>query len=352
MKEVFNIVRGAVSTKDLIPVLTHFAFNAGTLQGFNGRLAISTPTHDTDLVQLNCTVPAIPLLAAIDGIKNDNFRAEIIGDKLSITNLTSVAGASFNAHIPIGKLDEFPLAAPDPIELRVRCETNVLPILRALRPFMGEDASRPWVGSMHFFRGMATVTNNVMLVRTMTTHFLLHGAELPVFVIDELLRIGVEPESYVLTGNTITFYYRPLQTADRVDLLTAETFVRCSLFKEGWPDADSIFTPVLEGAKYTKIPNTEGNTLLDAVEAIAPFCPDASNPLISFDADTVSTVSGDKWAKVSGLRLKAQGTYRVEPLKLMLGVAERADWTKFPRVPFQGKSEGLMLQGILLGIRI
>ncbi len=336
MKELFNIVRGAVSTKDLIPVLTHFAFNNGELQGFNGRLAISTPCPS--FAHVNVTVPAVPLLAAIDSA-GETFGIHIENDKLIVASNTANRVA-FRAVLPTGNLAEFPRASPDPIEQRVRCEDNLLPLLRALRPFMGEDASRPWVGSMYFFRGMATVTNNVMLVRAMTKNHLLHSAQLPVFVIDELLRIGEEPKSYVLNENTITFYYHGV-----------ETFLRCSLFKEGWPDADSIFTPVLEGATYTKIPNTEPNTLRGAVEAIAPFCEDPSNPLISLDDDTVKTATGNKWAKVSGLKLKAQGTYRVEPLKLMLSVAEKADWSKFPRVPFQGKSDNILLQGILLGIR-
>lgn len=345
MKEVFNIVRGAVSTKDLIPVLTHFAFDSGVLQGFNGRLAISTPA--SQLSHLSCTVPAIPLITAIDAVESEYFSAIVENDKLIVSSDISKPRI-FTARIPIGKLTEFPLAAPDLDEQRVRCQDNLLPILEALRPYVGEDASRPWVSSVLFSRGMATVTNNVMLVRTMTKHALLEGVQLPVFAIDELLRIGEEPYSYAQNENTITFYYK---TQEYRKQLIQETFIRCSLFKEGWPDAFSLFDKVTEGAKYSKIPCTEPDTLLAAVEDIAPFCPDASNPLIKLEDSTVSTDQGDKSATVTGLKMRAAGTYRVEPLKLMLAVAQKADWSKFPRVPFQGKSEnGLLLQGILLGI--
>jgi hypothetical protein len=350
MKDLFNIVRGAVSTKDLIPVLTHFAFDSGTLQGFNGRLAISTPAPQ--LSHLNCTVPAVPLLAALDAAGVDTDREPISlkveSNRLNVAS-TREHGANFNAYIPTGSLTDFPLAAPDPIDQRVRCQDNLLPILKALRPYVGEDASRPWVSSVLFSQGFATVTNNVMLVRTMTKYALLEGLQLPVFVMDELLRIGEEPYSYSQNENTVTFYYK---TEEYCKQLVKETFIRCSLFKEGWPDAFSLFDKVTEGAKYTKIARTEPDTLLAAVEAIAPFCPDVSNPLIKLEGATVSTEQGDKSATVTGLKVMAAGTYRVEPLKLMLAVADKADWSKFPRVPFQGKSEnGLLLQGILLGIQ-
>jgi hypothetical protein len=341
MKNLFNIVRGAVSTKDLIPVLTHFAFDNGVLQGFNGRLAISTPAPE--LCHLNCTIPAVPLLKAIDSAgDNVSFVVSPKDNKLIVTS-DRAKGANFKARIPMGSLNEFPLATPDPIEQRVRCQDNLLPILEALRPFMGEDASRPWVGSIFFSAGFATATNNVLLVRTPTRHALLEGVQLPIFAVDELLRIGWEPYSYSQTEHTVTFYFN----TSGMDSM----FVRCALFKEGWPDAASMFDTITKGAKYNKIPCTEPDTLLAAVEAIAPFCPDASCPLITMEGSTISTDEGDQSATVTGLKMMATGMYRAEPLKLMLSVAQRADWSKTPRIPFQGTSNGLLVQGILLGIQ-
>ena len=43
MLKALKFVQGAVSKKDLVPALTHFRIENGTVRSYNGMLALCTP---------------------------------------------------------------------------------------------------------------------------------------------------------------------------------------------------------------------------------------------------------------------------------------------------------------------
>src|SRR5580765_5634703 len=103
MREAFDLVRGAVSKKDLIPVLTHFAIHEGRVHGFNGRVHISAPALDARALP-SFTVPALLMTAAVDACRGEP-QFEVRDSQVHIKDSAS----SFRATLPTGPIDSFPL---------------------------------------------------------------------------------------------------------------------------------------------------------------------------------------------------------------------------------------------------
>ena len=151
--ETLKLVCGAVSDKDLVPVLTHFAFRAGRVYGYDGRLSIDAPCEATS--HLSCTVDALRFVAAIENCQDAPPAITMEGDKLH------VRVKKYRATLPTGDLTLFP--EPPIVAGKMRGAPQFLDTLRLLRPFIGQDASRPWAAGINFAGTIAAATNNVVI---------------------------------------------------------------------------------------------------------------------------------------------------------------------------------------------
>ena len=316
MKEILTLVRGAVSTKDFLPVLTHFHIYNGRVQGSNGHIAIDAPCPE--LASLDCTVPAERFLKAVDACDGEPKFKLTEGGRLTITK------GAFRAILPLAQHDSFPLVQPD--KKRTAIKTPFLPILRSLIPFVGEDASRPWSCGILFKDGYAWATNNVVLARVPYK-----GLELllPVFAINELLRIGQEPLSYVNADNWITLYFKE------------GWWMRVQKLEGQWPDIEKFFPD--------KCPKTgvKSPPLYEAVSKILPFCPDPKQPIIETGEKGVSTLDGEMSALVESKGLPVTH-FRAEPLLTALQASDYIDLSTYP-APCYWRGNGI--EGIIVGLR-
>jgi DNA polymerase III sliding clamp (beta) subunit (PCNA family) len=321
MRDALIKVRGAVSTKDFVPVLTHFCFRDQTVAGFDGRMFIQAPLKG---MKLNCSVEAKLFITALDACENDPETIVQNEANLEITR------GGFTAQLPIGKAEEFAPATPDPKP--VKRETELLPALRRLFPFIGEDASRPWAcGALIDGREMFATTN-VALARVWIPEPL-PGKEplnLPRFAVEELLRIDEEPISIARSENTLTFYYKD------------KSWLRSVLFETNWPKPPG---ELLDGKRikgHKILPE-----LIEAVKQVVPFA-DPKNPVLWFDGDEVRTPEGQRYAcrKLKSAMALGHGAYRVEPLALVLEAAQQALWIEYPRVRWSGVD----IDGLLVGV--
>lgn len=336
MIEAFNIVRGAVSEKDLIPVLTHFAYEKGRIHGFNGRVHISAPVKLPESFP-SFTVSANLLMAAMDACPTD--------PGLAITdNLLYVASGKFLAKLSIGNIAEYPVPSLPPapavkvVKGRKKKVTTggLLPVLETLRPFIGEDASRPWCASIRFQDRCAYATNNVVLAALpLPENILLTTCALPVHAVDELLRLKLEPVSIVEDGDHALVFYFP-----------GDVWMKTSLIADEWPDVGVILANIHAMSPVSWV--AVADTLLDAVNSVLPFCPDPKLPAIVLDDDTVTTRAGASTASAGGFKGLA-GTYHVKALQQVLGSATGVAWGLYPRVPWVGEG-GLM--GALVGLKL
>lgn len=312
MLDQLKFVRGAVAKKDLIPVLTHFCFNGGQVQGGNGKLTIC---HTVDM-KMDVAVEADRFLRAVDACEGEPKLKITDGGKLTVSK------GKFRALLPTREVSEFPWAEPD--KGKKQPAAAFVQDLCLLRDFVAEDASRPWACGVLSSDGHVYATNNIIIVRKQTVKT--PTVNIPGFAIDELMRIKELPDSFIVGENSITFFY-------------PDGWLKTQLFHVDWPDVGAFFkeeatTPVPEG-------------LPDAVARIKPFCTNPKFPVIQFDDGCIRTQEGDTSATVEGFDI-GKGSFRVEQLEKVLAVATHLDVNKWPEpCPFRNS----YLEGLLVGVR-
>lgn len=326
MLDILKLVVGAVADKDIVPVLTHVHFYDGRAQGQDGRLAIDMPVDAPFDGEL--TVPAEPLYRAIKTAEGQTERWEVKDGKLHLT------AGRFKARMAVAQ-DPYPRLEPlqDATHSADVTAVDLLEALTHVRPFIGEDGSRPWACGVLLDGPAVYATNNVALVRRELSRAVTdRRLVLPVLAVDELLRLGKQgylPQSLHITDYAATFYYGN------------GGWLRTNLLTQAWPDVGAMLPETVEGD------DLDIADIAAAVEQVAPFSPDKKAPIVQFDERGVSTTEGNLEATMETGALP-EGKYRSEILRPVLAAATAAQFSAWPSVvPFKGDR----LIGIMAGCR-
>lgn len=321
MRDAMRLVRGAVSDKDLVPVLTHFAIHAGRIHGYNGRVHLSAPVPD--LKRLSLTVEAERFLKAIDGCGEAEPRLTLADGRLTI------AAPPFTAMLPVGEVEAWPLQEPEP-KGRTPWGGALIPILRALRPFIATDASKTWACGIWASSAGGAATNNISIAIAPLPGWPEQSVILPIFAVDELLRIGEEPTHLKITSQLATFW------------LPGGAWMISNLVDGQWPKSPMELVKELHtGAKWVAIPSN----LREALDLVKPFCADAKAPVVILEDGALRTEESSMSARIDGFPKSVKCAFRVEALSVVLDVATQIDWSKFPRVPWRAKG----IRGAIVG---
>jgi hypothetical protein len=330
MLDTLRFVRGAVADRDTVIGLTHFFIYEGRIQGSNGHMMIDAPLPD--LKDKILTVPADLLIKAIDSCDGD--------PQITFTETAMmVKEGALKVRLPILDAAAFPRADPDPLDWET--ESPLLPVLKTIRPFISHDASYKWSVGAWINEQAIYATNNVIVVRHPSDLFGGTGLclNLPVYAIDELIRIGKEPTGFGVRqdGQSITFYYADSSWL-RAQVLT----------NDGWPieKIDHMFRDV-DRKKLKKTPMPAD--LPGAVRKITPFCPEPKLPVIVLGPQGVSTEDGDRSAVVEGYKLP-ESKFNATMLSLVLATATHIQFTNAEGVA-RGCFVANELEGIFMGIR-
>jgi hypothetical protein len=314
MLDVLKLVRGAVSKKDMLPVLTHFYIYNGRIQGSNGRLCIDSEC--TGLNIPNLVVPADKFLRAVDACDGDPTLI-IKDEKLTVKKgkfRVSIATLPESSYPVVSEFDGKAAEINGPI----------IPMLKKLAPFISTDASRPWSNTVLIWEGHAYATNNVILLRgeIPVSSILV----LPVYLVDEMVRIGEEPLSIKSNGHGVTVEYATFK-------------LKGQRIMDEWPSAlVSLRQKMLRDDLPEALPN-----LYENVVKLKPFFPDEKLPVVVFSEEGIGTRDGVQSALLEIEGLPA-GLYRFESLVATLEIATHIDFTMYPQsIPFRGAGiEGLL----------
>lgn len=297
-----NFVHGAVSEKDVVPVLSHFCIYAGRIQGANGRVYIDAPCSD---LKIEGAVPADRFLKAVDACQGEPDL------KVTDKGRLIVSRDNFRAQLMTQPLDKYPRGNPSAGK-KIKLPKGLSTAIRQLRPFISDDAQRPWASTIFFSRKdkAALATNSAMIAMTDALYFIT-DVQLPVFCADELLRIENDPDSYTLDSNSITFYWD-------------DAWLRSQLIAAEWP-VETARDWLKMKAPMTKLPHQ----IKKQIEALIPFCPDPKYPVIKFAKNRISTLDGDSTAEITGIDLGEAAFHATNLLAMMssadkIAIAEKA----------------------------
>lgn len=321
MIDALKFVQGAVAKKDFAPVLTHFHIHAGRVLGYNGSLALSSPIE----LDFTCSPQAAELVKSL----------QLCGTAISVTQLPNgslaIKSGKFKTVVQ-SSTDPYPTV--EPIGHSVAIPGELLPVLEVLRPFISEDASRPWSRGILLRANSAWATNNVVVVQRWMGYGFPVDVNLSAATVDELLRIGEEPIAAQLeiseaddTSSSITFHFKD------------HRWLKSDLLSTAWP---ASVGPLLDGpAEMEALPDE----LWDALKMIKSFT-DASGAVF-LSPGAISTCQNMEDGTVIEVRgLTHKGIFGWKYLSQLEKVVEAIDLTAWPRpCLFKGDK----LRGAIIG---
>lgn len=219
MLKELKFVQGAVAKKDIITALTHFDITDGIISAYNGIISLSSPIA----FNINCKPKAVPLVKAIGKCEDTVSMSLTPGGKLKIVS------GPFKALIECS--DEV-TSVPSPEGDIVAIDGEaLLKAFKALTPFVGNDASRPWSNGILLKGASAFATNNVTLCEYWIGNPFPCNANIPSACVAEIVRLNEAPVGLRMAENSMTFYYEE------------HRWIRTQLYSvDDWPDLDRILS--------------------------------------------------------------------------------------------------------------
>lgn len=320
MLSSLKFVKGSVAKKDLVPELTHFKIENGTVRGYNGTIALCAPIP----LDLNCTPKAQPLIKAIENCNDETVSLTITGSgKLSIKS------GKFKAAVECIE-DETPHVKPEGNPVPIDGEA-LIKALKTIQAFISDDASRPWSAGVLLKDYSAFATNNVCLIQYWIGSQFPLTCNIPKAAVKELVRIGDPPTHVSATENSISFYYDEHKWM-RAQLLTTE-----------WPDLEKVLN---REANYEKI-NPE---LFEGLDFLKPFC-DKYGRIFTTDTSIRTHLEKEEGASYRVDGFSGTGCFRIEMLQLLQSVCEYVDFTDCT-TPCLFYSKQPPVRGAIIGMKL
>lgn len=323
MLDALKFVQGAVSKKDYVPILTHFQINAGRVTGFDGKMCLSAPIA----LDIDCCPHALTFVKAIEAC------SETVQLNMTSSGRLSVRSGKFRAHIMCGDATAYPESLPEGERVNID-DIDLLGTLKTLYQFTAEDASRPWAAGILLDGPYACATNNVIAAQVWLKAYFPYRVCVPRFAIAELLRIGEEPVSVQLTGNSITFHYSDAR------------WLRTQLNAHEWPDIGKMLDDLHDPrASMYEL----GSEFFEALESLRPFLGPYNQIFITDEG--VSTAQ-EEGASVD-LKNYPRCSFNARMLALLEGTVDKVNLDAFAAGrPCAFFADAKNLRGAIAGMRI
>lgn len=316
-----KFVQGAVAKKDFVPALTYFRIEGGRVYGFNGTLAISTPTD----LAITATPKAASFVKAVEKIPD----GEEVVLNLTAAGKIGVKAGRFRAFVECHADDQaFPRVEPSGEYAPLA--PGILPVLRVLAPLMGVDASRPWALGILLKNQSAYATNNIVLIEHWLPMVFPTPVVIPSDAIKEMIRIGIDPIAVQMDDRSVSFHY------------PSGAWLRTSIYRaEDWPDLSRILD-----RPHNAQPIPEG--FFDAVTRLDAFA-EKSNRLHLRGGIVATSEYDDNGALVELDDFGGIGCHFLSQMAKLAPVATSIDFSLWPSPCL---FFGDMLRGAIIGMRV
>jgi DNA polymerase III sliding clamp (beta) subunit (PCNA family) len=293
-----KFVQGSIAKKDFVPALKHFLIENGRVNGFNGTLALSSPIP----FGLSCKPQADMLIKAIANCE------DVIQLGMTPAGKLSIKSGVFKSNILCVEGDT-PHVQPEGEVVNFNGEA-FLKGIKAVAPFIGEDASRLWAQGVLLKDKSFFATNNVMLVQYWLGANFPSVVNIPRAAIKEMIRINEPPLFAQLALNSITFHYE------------GERWLRTQLYSTEWPDLSRILDKESVQAALDE-------TLFNGLEIIKPFVD--KHGIVYIRSGEITTDDTDTPAATYNIpSMLHEGKFAIEMLNLLKNSAKTIDWTSYP----------------------
>lgn len=314
-----KFVQGAVANKDYVPELTHFHIGDGRIYGFNGVLAISTPTD----LAVEATPKASSFVKAIERIPD----GEEVALNLTSAGRLGVKAGNFRAYVECHE-NASGVVKIEPAGEYVELPPGLLAVLKKVAPFMGVDATRPWALGVLLRGQSAFATNNIVLVEHWLPLVFPDPMILPSKAVKEMIRVGVDPVGIQVEERAVTFHYEN------------GAWLRTALIFGEWPDLAKVLD-----VECNAEPLPEG--FFEAARRLDVFTSKENH--IYFKDGAIATSQHEGTGALVELEgFEAEGCFFLAQLLKLEDVATTVDFGAWPRPCL---FFGDMLRGAIMGMR-
>lgn len=300
MLDALKFVQGSVAKKDFLPALSHFVIEDGTVRGYNGTIALCSPIP----FDIACKPKAESLVKAIAGCETTVTLA------LTPKGRLSVRSGAFKVFVECAEGDT-PHATPEGEFIQLD-GAAFLAGVKAVEPFIGDDASRPWTNGVLLRGQSALSTNNIIIAEYWTGVSFPRDVNIPRAAIKELLRINQQPTAVQLADTSITFHFEDGK------------WLRSQLFESAWPD-------------FVKLLDCQSNPLPIPTEfalgltTVKHFVDKLGRVWFNGDGVISTAPEGEEGASYVIDGFNHTGIYNVEMLIKLASCAHKVDWTAYPK---------------------
>lgn len=314
-----KFVQGAVAKKDFVPALTHFAIRNKKIMGYNGQIAICSPIN----LALEATPQAKTFIKAIQAC------GESIHFNVTPTNKLSIKSGKFKAFVQCVDNETYPTVEPSGQDLHT--PPDFMDAITKLAPFVAEDASKPWSRGILFRGKSAFATNNIILVEYWLGEQFPFEVNIPAEAIDELLRIGEQPEKLMVDENSISFIY------------SGGRWLKTTLYSTEWPNVQRLF----ESANFKDLAPFPPS-FFTMLKGLAPFV-DKIDSVFFLPNEATTTLQEGEGASVDIEGVTWGGKYGLEHLLMLEPVAKKINFHGYPQpCPFVGEH----VRGLIVGMKL
>lgn len=319
MIDALKFVQGAVAKKDFIPALTHFRIHNGRIKGFNGTLGICSPIS----IDLDVAPKALQFVKAINACEEE------ISLHVDKNGKLCVRSGKFKTFVECADKANYPDFEPQ--GQFVELGKELVPCLRKMEPFIGEDASRPWACGVLFEGESAFVTNNIVFVEQWLGYKFPLRVNIPAAAVRELIRISKNPTRLQTTGDRVIFHYEDKQ------------WLSTQVLTQPWPDITRHLNNLTMTGQKAAL-----NDFWQALAAVVPFMDDRNRCYFGKDGiSTTATPEADGTAVKVSLPFH-EGVYNGKHLLALQSVANSFAFNAYPApVPFFGEAT----RGLITGLR-
>jgi DNA polymerase III sliding clamp (beta) subunit (PCNA family) len=314
-------VGAAVSSRDLMPILTFVNIAQGYLSGYDGRHAIRMRVPQLEGLEAN--VKYDKLLRAAQAAEG-TVKLAMRDKKLSVTSGRFRAQISVTPELFPYKLEEGEGTQWEPV-----AEDSLIDILRALLPFVSTNMSRPWQNGVWLNGTHAYATDNTVLARAKCV-WPLTPITIPRDICQELVSLNPAVTMVAAVGGRTLF-----------DCDSYVMDVQC--LSDRFPES---VVKMLDDAEALGIDEKAPDGLKDAVQKVTAFVGDDKFPAVYLGKQGVWTEGREDKAQVVGFELP-ECLFNPLILAPVLEVSTHINLSQFPRCPFRGHR----LTGMIAGMR-
>lgn len=284
-----NFVKGAVSKKDFLPIMTHFCINNGSVQAYNGIIALNSPID----LDFRCNPKADKLIKAVNSCDSSISMFLLSPAELQIKS------GRFKVVIDCLESD-YAETKPSGHSLNVDFEA-LLEGFRSLSGFIGNDASRPWSNGILMDGSSLFGTNNIIAAEYWV------GSPMPKIcipevAINELLRIKKPITEILIDDKSISFIFE-------------DSWMKSQLLdSSGWPDVRRLLD------KESVLSEIHSD-LFESLEKIKPFLSVTSSVVLNNGCISSDTLENKKactieldWLQCNGLMFNAEFLVKLKGL--------------------------------------